>query len=129
MMNEGGRPEQTFLLKDKQPCAAEDAEQIVQTGLKTHTTAVLVHPDYLNPSSWSRTLERQGCRIPNDLSMITIGGCTRRLTALQSSARALAIAALRLQVRRIQDPNQRIEHVCIEPALIDRGSAADMTDE
>ena len=61
--------------------------------------------------------------------MITIGGCTRRLTALQSSARALAIAALRLQVRRIQDPDQRIEHVYIEPALIDRGSAADMTDE
>ena len=64
MMNEGGRPEQTFLLKDKQPCAAEDAEQIVQTGLKTHTTAVLVHPDYLNPSSWSRPWKDRAAASP-----------------------------------------------------------------
>ncbi|PXY81391.1 hypothetical protein [Bifidobacterium asteroides] len=71
MMNEGCRPERTFLLKGKQPYAAEDAEQIVQTVLKTHTTPVLVHPDYLS-IALVQTLERQGCRIPNDLFMTTI---------------------------------------------------------
>ena len=36
MMREGNGLEQTFLLKDKQPYAAEDVEQIVQTILDTH---------------------------------------------------------------------------------------------
>lgn len=125
MMKEGGGLEQTFLLKDKQPYAAEDVEQIVQTILETHTTAVLVHPDYLS-IALVQALERRGCRIPHDLSMITIDGYTKRLTVLRSSAQDLATAALRLQVRRIQDPDQRIEHVYIEPALIDRGSVADV---
>ena len=128
MMKEGGGLEQTFLLKDKQPYAAEDVEQIVQTILETHTTAVLVHPDYLS-IALVQALERRGCHIPNDLSMITIDGYTKRLTVLRSSAQDLASAALRLQVRRIQDPDQRIEHVYIEPTLIDRGSVADMADK
>lgn len=128
MMQEGDGLEQTFLLRDKQPYAAEDVEQIVQTILETHTTAVLVHPDYLS-IALVQALERRGCRIPNDLSMITIDGYTKRLTVLRSSAQDLASAALRLQVRRIQDPDQRIEHVYIEPALIDRGSVADMAEK
>lgn len=128
MMREGDGLEQTFLLKDKQPYAAEDVEQVVQTILETHTTAVLVHPDYLS-IALVQALERRGCRIPNDLSMITIDGYTKRLTVMRSSAQDLASAALRLQVRRIQDPDQRIEHVCIEPALIDRGSVADMAEK
>ena len=128
MMKDGGGLEQTFLLKDKQPYAAEDVEQIVQTILETHTTAVLVHPDYLS-IALVQALERRGCRIPNDLSMITIDGYTKRLTVLRSSAQDLATAALRLQVRRIQDPDQRIEHLYIEPALIDRGSVADVADK
>ena len=128
MMREGNGLEQTFLLKDKQPYAAEDVEQIVQTILDTHTTAVLVHPDYLS-IALVPALEKRGCRIPDDLSMITIDGYTKRLTVLRSSAQDLASAALRLQVRRIQDPDQRIEHVYIEPALIDRGSVADMADK
>ena len=128
MMREGDGLEQTFLLKDKQPYAAEDVEQIVQTILDTHTTAVLVHPDYLS-IALVQALERRGCRIPNDLSMITIDGYTKRLTVLRSSAQDLATAALRLQVRRIQDPDQRIEHLYIEPELIDRGSVADMADK
>ena len=128
MMKEGGGLEQTFLLKDKQPYAAEDVEQIVQTILETHTTAVLVHPDYLS-IALVQALERRGCHIPNDLSMITIDGYTKRLTVLRSSAQDLATAALRLQVRRIQDPDQRIEHLYIEPELIDRGSVADTADE
>lgn len=94
----------------------------------THTTAVLVHPDYLS-IALVPALEKRGCRIPDDLSMITIDGYTKRLTVLRSSAQDLASAALRLQVRRIQDPDQRIEHVYIEPALIDRGSVADMADK
>lgn len=125
MMREGDGLEQTFLLKDKQPYAAEDVEQIVQTILETHTTAVLVHPDYLS-IALVQALERRGCHIPNDLSMITIDGYTKRLTVLRSSAQDLASATLRLQVRRIRDQDQRIEHVYIEPALIDRGSVADM---
>ena len=128
MMREGNGLEQTFLLKDKQPYAAEDVEQIVQTILDTHTTAVLVHPDYLS-IALVPALEKRGCRIPDDLSMITIDGYTKRLTVLRSSAQDLASAALRLQVRRIQDPDQRIEHVYIEPELIDRGSVADMADK
>ena len=128
MMQEGDGLEQTFLLKDKQPYAAEDVEQIVQTILETRTTAVLVHPDYLS-IALVQALERRGCRIPDNLSMITIDGYTKRLTVLRSSAQDLASAALRLQVRRIQDPDRRIEHVYIEPALIDRGSVADMADK
>ena len=62
MMNEGGRPEQTFLLKGKQPYAAEDAEQIIQTVLKTHTTPVLVHPTY--PSPWSRPWKDRAAASP-----------------------------------------------------------------
>ena len=62
MMNEGCRPERTFLLKGKQPYAAEDAEQIIQTVLKTHTTPVLVHPTY--PSPWSRPWKDRAAASP-----------------------------------------------------------------
>ena len=79
MIREGDGLEQTFLLKDKQPYATEDVEQIVQTILETHTTAVLVHPDYLS-IALVQALERRGCHIPNDLSMITIDGYTKRMT-------------------------------------------------
>lgn len=128
MMEEGDGLEQTFLLKDKQPYVAEDVEQIVTTILETHTTAVLVHPDYLS-IALVQALERRGLRIPRDLSMITIDGYTKRLTVLRSSAQDLAAAALRLQVRRMRNPDQRIEHVRIEPTLIDRGSVADIDEE
>lgn len=128
MMEEGDGLEQTFLLKDKQPYVAEDVEQIVTTILETHTTAVLVHPDYLS-IALVQALERRGLRIPRDLSMITIDGYTKRLTVLRSSAQDLAAAALRLQVRRMRNPDQRIEHVRIEPTLIDRGSVADIGEE
>lgn len=128
MMEEGDGLEQTFLLKDKQPYVAEDVEQIVTTILETHTTAVLVHPDYLS-IALVQALERRGLRIPRDLSMITIDGYTKRLTVLRSSAQDLAAAALRLQMRRMRNPDQRIEHVRIEPTLIDRGSVADIDEE
>ena len=59
MIREGDGLEQTFLLKDKQPYATEDVEQIVQTILETHTTAVLVHPDYLS-IALVQALERRG---------------------------------------------------------------------
>lgn len=116
-----------FMLDPVAPYDAEGVERVARMTLESNVTALFVHSDYL-AIAVARALERHGCRIPRDVSMISVDGfataSTRPLTVLRSPADELAETALELLDMRMRRPDAPARRVFVDPELIDRGSVA-----
>ena len=123
------RIECPFVVDGIQPYDTAGVEQIVERTLATGVTGLLVHSDYLAVAIAQR-LERQGRRVPQDVSLISIDGfatpSTRPLTVLRSSTEMMGNLAVSTLLERIAHPDAPTRHIFIDPTLIDRGSVADL---
>ena len=119
------RIECPFLIDGIQPYDTKGVDDIVKSILASKVTAMLVHSEYL-AIAIAQALERQGKRVPQDISLVSADGfatpSSRPLTVLRSSDRDLAEAAIRTLIERIQNPDAATRHIFVDPMLIDRGS-------
>lgn len=119
-----------FICDGIQPYDSHGVDEIVDQIIDTNVTAMLVHSDYL-AIAIAQVLQRRGKRVPDDVSLISIDGfatpSSRPLTVLRSSARDLAETAVQTLAHRIREADAAIQHVFVDPMLIDRGSVADRT--
>jgi len=101
-------------------------EEVVETVLKTGTTALLIHSD---PEAFAVVQHAQdrGLSVPGQLSVIAYddvlaGVGSPALTAIRPPREAVAAAAVRQLVRRITDPDSPAQRTLISPLLNPRES-------
>lgn len=101
-------------------------EEVVETAVRSGTTALLVHSDPEASAVVQEAMDR-GLSVPGDLSVVSYddevaGLFSPAMTAVRPPRAAVGHAAVDLLVKRLADPERPVHRMAISPRLVVRES-------